>query len=346
MNAFTIEKWYYLYDYLTRKAGKGMGMRKTIISFLIVGCLVSFVFSVYFAYRVVHEHAYLPFQPEPSASNRYRIAVISKDTDTPFWSEVKAGVRFQANRLRMDILFYGSYRPNPSELLKNMDIAIASKVDGIIVEGMDTPEFAGKVLSALEKGIPVITIATDSPSSLRRAYVGSNDFQDGVKIGTYIKQHLSGHKQIGAVLGDSVNSMENLRLKGLISALKDDADLQVVMAEPSDVNDVNQEINSLLNEHPQVRVLVGLTSDAGVGIVKTVKNRAALAGYSIYSFDDTPDIIHLLRQGFIKATLQQQPRTMGEKSVSLIGQWLSGSGLPLENNYFISSNVIVGEGEK
>ena len=77
---------------------------------------------------------------------------------------------------------WGSYGKNQEDFLKKVEIAIHSKVDGIIVQGLDTEKFKNltKVKAAFY-GIPIITVANDVPmaESLRRTYVGSDQYLAG-----------------------------------------------------------------------------------------------------------------------------------------------------------------------
>ncbi|KAF0822408.1 substrate-binding domain-containing protein [Cytobacillus firmus] len=58
-------------------------------------------------------------------------------------------------------------------------------MDGIIVQGLDTPEFKDLVkVKAAFYGIPIITVANDVPKaeSLRKTYVGSDQYLAGQLI--------------------------------------------------------------------------------------------------------------------------------------------------------------------
>lgn len=318
-------------------------MRKTIIIFFITGCIISLSFSLYYTYKVVRGQAFLPFQPTESKASVYRLVVISEEVDTPFWNKVKEGAESAAGKMHIDIEFLGSYRPNISELLKNMDLAIAAKVDGIIVQGVDTPQFSEKVMSAFEKGIPVVTIATDAPSSLRRTYVGSNNYEDGIMLGNYVKANLHGLEKVGVITGSELTGMQSLRRLGLVDALKSNSKVQIITSDTAKYEGASQETHNLLNAHPEVRVFVGLSADSGEGIAKAIRNRAEADIFSIYTFDETPEIVDLMQHGMIKATLQHQPGMMGEKSVQLIAQWLEGKDLPLPHNYFVPTRMVAQE---
>ena len=84
--------------------------------------------------------------------------LITQELDTPFWNKVGQGALKQAKEENVQLEVWGSYGNNRDDFLKKMEIAIHSKVNGIIVQGLDNEEFKEltKVKAAFY-GIPVIT---------------------------------------------------------------------------------------------------------------------------------------------------------------------------------------------
>ena len=64
-----------------------------------------------------------------------------------------------------------------------MNIAITSKVDGIILEGDDSKETAELIDKATANGIPVVTVLSDCQTSSRKSYIGLNNFSLGSEYG-------------------------------------------------------------------------------------------------------------------------------------------------------------------
>ena len=64
-----------------------------------------------------------------------------------------------------------------------MNIAICSKVDGIILEGDDSKETAELIDKATANGIPVVTVLSDCQTSSRKSFVGLNNFSLGSEYG-------------------------------------------------------------------------------------------------------------------------------------------------------------------
>jgi len=64
-----------------------------------------------------------------------------------------------------------------------INIAISSKVDGIILEGDDSEETAALIDKATKNGIPVVTVLSDCESSSRKSFVGLNNYSLGIEYG-------------------------------------------------------------------------------------------------------------------------------------------------------------------
>lgn len=101
------------------------------------------------------------------------------------------------------------------EVIDRLDMAIYSKVDGIIVHAYTDPRIIDKINQATEMGIPVITLNESVHTSKRLAYVGSNRYDMGIEVGKTISR-LSGEYGNVAII-DRVMSEAGLEMMGLLS---------------------------------------------------------------------------------------------------------------------------------
>ena len=71
-----------------------------------------------------------------------------------------------------------------------MQIAIASRVDGIILYTDGDSRISGLIDEAMEQGIPVVTVMNDDTESRRVSYVGVNHYQLGNICGEQVLELL------------------------------------------------------------------------------------------------------------------------------------------------------------
>ena len=76
---------------------------------------------------------------------------------------------------------------NPNETEELMEMAIADRVDGIIVQVSDEEEVSAQIDKAEEQNIPVITIRSDAPVSKRVSSVLYRLCKHGTSCSRYLR---------------------------------------------------------------------------------------------------------------------------------------------------------------
>jgi ribose transport system substrate-binding protein len=326
---------------------RNMLMRKLFVAAVSVCCLVTFLFSAYYAVRIYRSYGAVQTGEEAreAAAGRTRIALITQEAESPFTKALQLGTERYAKADGMDVMLWASYRSNLAELIKNMDIAIAAKVDGIIVQAMDGPEFVETAQKATQRGIPVITVGADAPTSLRKSYVGPSHAHEGELIGSLAAAQMNGEGTVYLLSGRKMTSTEQLRLQGVRQQLAHYPGIRTIVDEGSENElDRSQELASdALNRHPQLATFIGLNSEAATGIVQALEGRGRGRAENVYAFDDTPELRDMVLAGRITATLSNDNTTIGETSLRLIRQWMNNVDLPLPEQVYTEVTVVKGK---
>jgi ribose transport system substrate-binding protein len=76
-------------------------------------------------------------------------------------------------------------------------------------------------------------------------------------------------------------------------------------------------------------------------MIKEIGKRSQVEPYHIYSFDDGPESLTLLRQGKLDGMIEQSPEMMGQVSVQLMMEWLNGVTVPLDKNGYLTEITIL-----
>lgn len=271
---------------------------------------------------------------------QHRLVLITQELETPFWDLVAIGAREQAKKEKVSIEVWGSYGKNQEEFLKKIDIAIQSKVDGIIVQGLDTSEFINltKVKAAFY-GIPIITIANDVPieKSLRRTYVGSDQYLAGKLIAAQLVSDMGEEGKV-ILLGDTNQEYyQKQRLNGIQEVLKRYPKIEPIYAETEDTREqVIVTTRDLLNKTPNADAFIAINANNTGAMIQEISKRSQIEPYFIYSFDDGPESLSLLRQRKLDGMIEQSPEMMGKISVNLTMKWLRGETVPLDMNGYLT----------
>jgi ribose transport system substrate-binding protein len=322
--------------------------RKPAFLLLTAGSLITIGFLFVSFWRVFNFDLTVPPQAEPNAS-RYRLVLITRELDTPFWDKVKTGALRAAEENGASLEVWGSYGQNEDDFLKMMEIAIASKVDGIIVQGLGTDEFNRlATVKAAGNGIPVFTVANDVPmsESLRRTYIGSDHYEAGRLIGRQLLADMGERGTVVLMVSEREEDYQRKRLRGILDVLAPYADTirTEIVAAGNTREKVVRTTNEVLNRVPDAHAFIAINAVNVGAMIQEINKRRRVEDSYIYSFDDSAEAHALLRQGKIDALIVQSPEQMGEISVRLMIRWLTREQFPLDyNGYFTDIRVLRAE---
>lgn len=286
-------------------------------------------------------------EPLPLASQQYRLVLITQDVDTPFWNSVAKGASELAELEGVMLENLGNYGKNEEAFLSNLELAIHSKVDGIIVQGLDKEKFKELTkIKAAFYGIPVITIAEDVPieESLRRTYVGSNHFKAGKLIAEQLILDMGDSGEVALMYDQEPQHYQSLRLNGIKAVFRKYPNISVIdVRTDTSKEKVMATTQNLLNNHPEIEGFVAINSEVTSGMIQEISRRKQIEPLFIYSFDDHADIEGLFQQGKLDAIVAQDPEMMGRLGVELLIEWLEGESAPLDFDGYFTPVTIVKE---
>jgi len=325
-------------------------MRKKVV--LILGALIV-VFSyltVMSAVKAFRSTSDMPANLS-SAPASIRLVLITQELDTPFWNLVGQGAIQQAREENVQLEVWGSYGNNKDDFLKKMEVAIHSKVDGIIVQGLDDEAFKELTkIKAAFYGIPVITVANDVPAeeSLRKTYVGSDQYQAGKMVARQLLKEMGTSGEV-VILGDQQQAYyQNERLAGIQDVLGRYPDIVMIVKETADAKEqVMGATQRLMNEAPNISAFIAINANYAGPMIQEIGRRTQVEPYYIYTFDDGVESTALLEQGKIDGVLEQKPKEMGSKSVKWMMEWITGKTVPLDSSgYLTETRMVQAKGEE
>ena len=123
-------------------------------------------------------------QPEKIYSHYY--AMVTDDYRSSFWQYVWRGASEEAALHDSYVELFGADLGYDYSIEELMEMAIAAKVDGIMVYGNSSENMSDMIAKATKEGIPVVTMYSDSPYSERCSYVGVSGYSIGLEYGRQI----------------------------------------------------------------------------------------------------------------------------------------------------------------
>ena len=314
-------------------------MRKIGFVLLSLLCIVLCYFTLLSAEKVFRSNGQLP-AAAGSAEGKQRIILITKNLDTPFWDQIAKGALAQSEEEGANLELWGSYGNNQEDFLEKIEVALYSKVDGIIVQGSDSEEFNDLTkIKASFYGIPIITIANDVPmeKSLRKTYVGSDQFLAGKMIAEQLVSDMGSAGKVILMANSEQEYYQKQRLDGIRTILDQYPGIELILSETTDIRkEILAETQRTLNEYPDIGGFIALNADFAAPMIQEISRRSQVEPYYIYSFDDGPESMSLFEQEKLDGIIKQSPEEMGSTSVRLLMDWLEDEALPLDMEGYLT----------
>lgn len=317
-----------------------MGNKKWTASLIVL-----FVIFMYVLMRFAENASHIANAVESLSANKKvkaktpHLALIAQELDNPYWRNIEDGAKAAAETYHVQVEYIAPLRTSVEEQLKLFEKAIASRVDGIVVQSLDEQTFAPIINKAVAAHIPVVTIDTDSPMSQRMAYVGTDNYAAGEKLGETVTDMTGGKGEIGVIIGSETSPSQKLRFDGFLSVIQKHPEMKIVDIEPSNISKIQAvlQTESILRKYPDISVMVGMSALDAAGILNAVTNLRN-NHVQIFGFDDVEETLQAISNGRIQATIVQKPFRMGFESIKLLSQYLQGKKTQVEN--FTPTEVI------
>ncbi len=152
---------------------------------LIVVVLLSLAMVLFFRYILAISGVN---DAEMSRTYSKHFALLVDGTNTDFWNDVYQEMQAEAASQDIYVELKDLSRHSGYTLCDLMDICIAGGVDGIMVQNNNEEGLNDKINEAVSSGIPVVTILSDAPASLRVSYIGINPYALGQSYSQKIQE--------------------------------------------------------------------------------------------------------------------------------------------------------------
>ncbi len=109
-----------------------------------------------------------------------------------YWFPVYAAFKEAGNMLGVNTVYGGTTEYDANLQVEAFNQMLAQNPTGIMVHPINAEPFLEPINRAVESGVAVITFASDSPDSLRSAYITSDNVQEGTAAARAIGDALGG----------------------------------------------------------------------------------------------------------------------------------------------------------
>lgn len=261
---------------------------------------------------------------------RTTIAVVGKAAGGEYWLAVKKGAQRKADAMGVKLLYLGT--PTEVDISGQIDLVeglIQRKVEGIAISPTDSKALSPVVKRAVEAGIKVVTIDSDTSEKDRLCYIGTDNEAAG-KVAGEAMLKLVGDKKVKVATITGVIGAQNLeqRVAGFKRAVGDKVALLNVQPDNGNKDKSMAIAENTLTANPDVAAFFTTTAIGGPATAQALQTAGKAGQVKVISFDTTPTLLKHLKAGTVQVLIAQQPEKMGELGVEKLVGALKGEQLP------------------
>ena len=256
------------------------------------------------------------------------IAVIPK-VAVPFFDDCNTGAQAAADAAGVGYQWVVPQNTQGATQVKIMEDLIARHVSGIAISVNEPKSVEGVIKQAIDAGIKVVTFDSDSAGSARSLYIGTINKQAGVTMGKSMAEKLGGKGKVAIITGQLGASNLNERIDGVKEALAALPDIQIVATEGTE-DDLAKAVSvteAILRGNPDLAGIFGMSQVGGPAVAKVLAQQEFAdrkGAVAVFAFDDLPDTIQGVKDGYINGIMVQRPVTMGKLAVEQLVSQIKG----------------------
>lgn len=316
----------------------------------VIATVVTAAYVLWFYQGTYHE------ETEQAVYDKYYM-MITEDNKSSIWRSIYQGACEQAMAENVYVDWLGDDLFQGYSVEEQMQIAIASGVDGIIVTANENAEMTELVNKAAEENIPVVTLYGDNTQSARCSFVGIGSYNLGHEYGRLalqiIREKLAG-QGVGlvSVQGNEtifeqvkVGSRERpVRVAVLVNAYAQGLDqnilwsgiqetieqergenleieLELISVDDTNAFSIEESIRDIFMEREIPDIIICLNELHTTCVYQAVVDYNKVGQVNILGYYDSDTIINAIDRNVIYATVAIDTKQMGQFCIKALQEY-------------------------
>lgn len=313
------------------------GKYNSITIWIITGVLVCLTGLLIFFF--VSYSKTLNFSEKDETFDKYYV-MITEDPNSSFWQSVYKSAYEAGKEKNVYVEMLSSNLSREFSETELMEIAIASKVDGIIVEGNESEEMTELIDRAADENIPVVTLFTDNNKAERLSFVGILNYNLGKEYGNLIidmanNKIFAGNRLKVSVLMDanSEDSGQNMLFSAIQEIIERDNETndgkhKKIELSPYSVDTTNnfsveESVRNLFvgSSSSRPSIIVCLSEIATTSVYQAVVDYNEVGLVNILGYYDSDAILKGIERNVIYATVTIDTNQMGQYCIDALSEY-------------------------
>ena len=265
--------------------------------------------------------------------------LIANNLKLAYWKTMDTGFHNAAAQYNVTAQLRGPDDFNPQGELDEFKKAVASKPAGILVSVPDNNLFRSAINDAIDAGVPVITVDSDAPTTARLFFIGTDNLAAGHLGGQRLAEKMGGKGNIVFFTNAGQPNLDE-RLKGYKDVISTHPGMKVV-----DVFDIKGEQGTAFDQSEKYMGQTGankidgfvcLEASSGKAVAEVLKRHSA-TDRTLIAMDVEPEVLNLIKDGNVEATVSQKPYTMGYVGLKALDEIHHFQPKPFRTNYSVDT---------
>lgn len=310
--------------------GKMKWLYKVLLALLFTTMVASAAMAAYYfnlINQVYDKSAINIFDEHP----KYHFSLILSSEDDDYWQSFKEGV-FEAGKVHNVAIEYNPISDTDSvdKTVEYIHIANKSKVDGIIVTGGYSSQYAEAISNAAESGIHIVVGMVGAVDNHRLSYVGTNFYDFGEKAAKLVTQasNKSSPINLAVILSDesqgeaskTVMTQNDIMMSGMARVIESEKKINLLctMHRNSDLLGAEDLTRSILAQYPDVDVIFCANAKDTAAAARVIVERNLVGEVVVVGTGITDEIKHYIGKGIVFGVLDRNGYNAGYRSVEVL----------------------------
>ncbi|MCR4729495.1 MAG: substrate-binding domain-containing protein [Saccharofermentans sp.] len=295
-------------------------MAVTILAGIVLVLFIATIVGLFFYRSMIRRIGEV--QEEVYAEYPRLYAFIAEDPDSQLSNRIYKEISEYAKENGCYVEMTGENLSATYSKADRINIAISSKVDGIILEGDDSEETKELIRKAEDAGVPVVTILSDCEGSERKSFIGLNQYTLGTEYGNTLTEISTDKYPLSVLILKNGNSDDFI-----IQAIQKQLTGRFVAISSKEVDTSSQftsEENIMktldeLNKMPDV--IICLNDKITESAIQSIVEKNLVGKTRILGYYDSETIRKAIEKGSVYATFTIDTKTLAIQSVNALNEF-------------------------
>ncbi|MBT2658610.1 substrate-binding domain-containing protein [Bacillus sp. ISL-18] len=249
-----------------------------------------------------------------------KYVMVTFQAGADYWKNILKGFEDASQALNVSVEYRGAAQYDVKEQITVLEQVIARKPSGIAISAIHPDALDVTIYKAIDAGIPVVLFDSDAPKSNAYSYIGTNNYNAGVTVAHEMADMIDRTGKVAVItLSNQQNQID--RLTGFKETLeKQYPDIKIVAVKDGRGNQIvskNVAID-ILKQYPDLKGIFVTEANGGVGVGEAAILLKKVGQVKIIGFDTDKQMLDMIKDGTISATLAQGTWNMGYWSLQYL----------------------------